>query len=326
MREPVLIVWGILMLITAAIMLYVSRRKMRPMRKYAGWQKIGLMILTFCFSWLLFRYLRESPHFIYVGRLVILGLAILDTWVMYKLRFSKRDAFDPEEDSFWLEFLFTLLHGFIAALMFATAPQITNLVDIREVDVSYAWWDIPLIFIIPYLCVKLLDFASQTPYKEVENRWLYPMEVVVIDQARWQDFIQVNFKIKDGMRKEYKFLTMNEKPWIQVPRKFLLGDAFRLNMQERRKDAKLKVINDIGNEHGGSHRFWWIFRKARVWWNPLTWFRNRRYLNPDYSIEANDVRPYDVIIARRIPVGKGFIPGQAIQVDPDEDATILLNR
>ncbi len=326
MKEPIFVAWGICLLISAVLMLWISRRQMRPLSKYAGWLKIGLMLVTFGISWLLYYFLRDSPHLIWSGRLAILALGALDVWLLYQLRFSKRDRSVYEQDSFLLEYLVVLFHAFIVALMFATAPQITNLVDIRAIDVSIMWWDIPLVFLLPFLFVKLLDFASQTPYKDVENRWIYPMQPAVIDQTRWYDFVQVRFKIKDGMRKEYKFGSLPEKPWIQVPRKYTLGDSFRLTMQERRKESSLAVINDLGDEHGGSHRFWWLFRKAVVWYNPLTWFRRPRYLNPDYSIEAIDIRPYDYIVARRVPAGAGFTVGQTIQEDPDKDVTVLIHR
>lgn len=327
MREPTLIIWALLAFITGLLFMWSVRHSKRQLGKYVAIHKLALILASFGAGFLAFFFLKDSPHQYWASRLSLLFLGLLHTWAMYSQSWVKRDKYDYEKDSFLPEFLFTLLQALIASACFTISPQLFGVVE-RPVDVSLPLWDAPLAFMAPFLVLKIGDYASQIPFRAVENPWVYPIEPVNPENWPMRNLMQVNFQVRRSLVEEYHLFRRAAFPWIEAPKEIPLGDIFRLVMQERRRRPDLLTIQDMGDEYGGDPKFWWLFSIKKKWWDPGTWYRSPRYLNPDQSVTANKVQKNDIIIARRIP-GDGskfsyskYQGGQSA----DPDRTRLIHR
>ena len=246
---------------------------------------------------------------------------------MYKRPWTLRHEFKYEEDAFLVEFLFVLSGGLICGLAFVTSPQAFEVVP-YSVDLSSDYWDIPLVYLLPFLIFKMSDYSSQIPYRLVENPWVFPLEAENPETWPWRDLMQVNFEIKRSLLDEYNIFSWSARPWIESPKEVSLGKIFRLAMQERRQRKDLSSIQDMGDEYDGTPRFCWIFSFKRIWYNPATWFRQPRFVNPDLSLKQNKIRKGDIIVARRIP-GDGTKPSginYENMLHEDDDKTVIVKR
>jgi len=304
------------------------KKRKRKLEKYWMIYKLILIVLAYLSSAIAYYFLKDSPHLIWSSRLVILLFGALNIWVLYRRPWPVRSQFNYEEDAFLPEFLFVLLGGLLFSIAFVAAPQTFGMID-YSIDVSRTIWDGPIIFLLPFLAFKMSDYVSQVPFKLVENPWIFPIEPVNTTGWSMRELMQVNFQIKRSLLDEYNLFSWWAKPWIEVPKEAKVGEIFRLAMQERRKQKELISIQDMGDEYDGAPRFVWIFSFKSFWYNPATWFRNPRYINPSLSVKQNKIEKGDVIIARRIP-GDGTKP---ISYDPgdmmdgqDLDKTIILKR
>ncbi len=327
MKETIFIVWGVLAFILTFLFRWIAKRYKRRPGKIVVLQKLALSFLMFGLGCLLYYFLENTLNFVWITRTSFLIFGILHLWMMYSQTWAERDKFSFKEDSFWPEFLFISLGSVLGAIFFCLGPQVTGLVDYK-VDVSAGVWEIPLIFLFPFLVFKLLDFSTHIPYHFVENRWVYPLEPVNVESWQWRDLMQVNFKLRVSLVEEYKLFGNSAKPWIEVPKNASLGHVFRLAMQERRRRVELTTIQDLGDEYKGSPMFWWLFSIKVIWWNPNTWFREPRFLDPNRSISSNKIKKNDIILVRRIPVDDtsdfeySYQSGQA----SSGDQTVIIRR
>jgi len=328
MSEFVILIWGILTMILGFLLVFLMKKQKRKLEKYWMIYKLVLIVLSFLVSAVAYYFLVDSPHVIWVVRLGILLLGTLNVWILYRRPWPVRNAFKFEEDAFWPEFVFVLLGGLLVSIAFATTPQTLGIID-YSVNVSETFWDGPIVFLLPFLVFKMSDISSQVPFKIVENPWVFPLERINASEWPMRELMQVNFEVKRSLLDEYNLFSWWAKPWIEAPKEVNLGQAFQLAMQERRRKSELVSIQDLGDEYDGPPRFVWIFSFKKVWYNPMTWFRNPRYINPDLSIKQNDIQKGDVIVARRVP-GDGSTPvnrdyGQYTSGD-DNDKTVLIKR
>lgn len=325
MREPVIIIWAILALISGFVFMWLAKAYKRKPGRYMTIHKLVLYLLTLGASFLVYYSLSKSLHLIWVSRLSVFTLAVLHTWALYIQPLSERNKFEYEEDSFWPEFVFTAIQAFAVSIVFVFSPQLFGLVE-YSVDVSATLWDLPLSFLMPFLLLKLSDYASQMPNRLVENPWVFPIEPVVTESWPWRNLLQVNFQVRKSLLDEYKLFGAVANPWIESPKEVPLGDVFRLVIQERRKRADLETIQDLGDEYDGQAKFWWLFSIKQVWWNPYTWFRKPRYLDPNQSIMKNMVRKNDIILLRRISSEgidlSGMVSSKRDGIDPEQTVII----
>lgn len=328
MKETFVLVWGISSMILGFLIVFIMKKQKRKLEKYWMIYKLILVLLTYLLSTAVFYFLVDSPHLVWSSRLVILGLGILNVWAMYKRPWVVRNVHLYAEDSFLPEFVFVLLSSVLIAITFVAAPQTFGFID-YSIDVSRIFFDAPFIFALPFLVLKTADFSSQVPFRNIENPWVFPIEPANPSDWPWRDLIQVNFELKSSLLEEYDLFSWRSKPWIEGPKEVSLGQVFRLAMQERRKRTDLASIQDMGDEYDGSPRFVWIFSFKKFWYNPMSWFRNPRFINADLSISQNKIKKGDVIIARRVP-GDGkkitTIDYQGLVDEDDMDKTVIITK
>lgn len=324
MNEPLIIVWTFSALVFGFLFFRIAGRQKRLLSPYLALYKLGFLLLFFISGLLTFQGLKDSPHLVWVSRLTLLILGSLHLLILYFQSWVKRDKFQYSKDSIFIEWIFTVLMGVLGALAFSFTPKLLKIMG-PETRVSLDLWDAPFVFMLPFLVFKLADLASQIPYRIVEKTWVFPIEPVNTETWAWRNLMQVNFQVTKSLLDEYRIFTWAAHPWIEVPKEAMLGDVFRLVIQERRRRPDFATIQDMGDEYGGNPKFWWLFSIKRVWWNPNSWFRQPRYLNPDASINGNKLRKSDIIMARRIP-SEGIEIQFRQKPDYDPDKTIFISR
>jgi hypothetical protein len=254
------------------------------------------------------RFKNQPEHMDWVIRLVFLTFGCISTWGVFKLDWAVRNRFDAEKDCFEIEFAFISVVSSVSVLLFSVAPTWVNIVPnakLVELLPAEHFWDVGLCGILPFLMIKVGDWASQIPYKDVENRWAYPIEPLNYEFWDWYDLMQINFEISQSLRTEYRLVqkpfnyVMN--PWILAPKAQQVGAIFRVLVQERRKRRDLALIQDVGTEYRGEAPFWMLFRIKRIWYRPSTWSRKVRYVNPNLSVVENEIQQGDVIRVERVP-------------------------
>ena len=335
MGERVLIIWTILAFVLSFLFRFIMKRKKRKTSKYMMYYKIALVLIGFLAGWLTFFFTIQSPHpsivmnvnGVWIIRLVVLALGAGYAWFIYSRSWTVRDLDEYKKDSLFPEILFVLMGGMFLSIAIATAPQVFGVVP-YSMNVSSEIWDLPLVFLVPTVVLKVMDMSGHMPFKEVENPWIFPIEKVNPQLWPWRDLMQVRFELKKSLIDEHNMYTWCAEPVIEAPREVDLGRVFRLCIQERRNRQEYQGIQDMGDEYDGTPKFCWIFYLKRRWWLPQTWFRKERYLNPSLSIEQNDVRGYDIIRAMRIPGDGSAISG--LNYDDmmfgDQDKTIIIKR
>jgi len=240
MKEIFIIIWTVLIFIISFLLLFVAKRKKRKLGRYVAVHKLILILLSYGVGFLLFYFLNKSPHLIWVSRATFFALGILNVWATYAQNWTIRDTLKYEQDSFLPELLFNLLHAFLASLAFVIAPQMLGLVK-YEVDVSSLLWDLPFVFLLPFLIFKLGDMSSQIPFRVVENPWLYPLEPLNAEGWPQRNLMQINFQVKKSLLDEYHLFSWPAPPWVEAPKEIVLGSVFRWTMQERRKRSDLTI-------------------------------------------------------------------------------------
>lgn len=327
MRELVIIIWSVLVLLFGLLLAWSMKRGKRQMGKFVMIYKLLLVLLSFGMSLLVYYFLKDSLHLIWVSRLVILVLGVLNVWAMYSRPWTRRDKYKYQEDAFFPEFTFVVVAGLLSAIAFVSAPQVLQLIPYR-VDVSITLWEAPLIFLLPFLILKLSDLSGQVPFRMVENPWVFPLEPISAEHWPWRDLMQVNFQVRKSLLEEYHLFSWSARPWIEAPKEVNLGSIFQLVIQERRDRRELSTIQDMGDEYDGTAQFCWLFSIKKVWYRPSTWFRNPRFLNPDLSINQNKIRKGDIIVAKRIPGDGNKITGYNYGNvgEEDSDKTVIIKR
>lgn len=327
MRELFIIIWSILALVFGFLLRFTLKQENRKLGKYAMIFKLLLVLLTFIISFLTYWLFNKSIQIIWISRLVIFAFGCLYVYALYSRPWTMRHVYNFKEDAFLPEFFYVIISALIMAISFTTAPQFFGFVA-YSVDVSRSLWDAPLCFLLPFLILKLSDFSSQVPFKEVENPWVFPIERINPSNWPWKNLIQVNFELKKSLEDEYNLFSWTAQPWIEAPKEIALGSIFQLCIQERRARKDLVTIQDMGDEYDGPVQFCWLFMLKRKWYYPPSWFRQPRYLNPDLSITANKLRKGDVIIVKRIPGdgAKSAVPRLDNPIGHDPDKTIIIQR
>lgn len=328
MLNLVIVIWAVLLILSTGILLLLLKQTKRKLSKYDMLFRLAYALLTFLVSTLIYYSLQEDSHALVIATRV--GLCILgaiNVYVVYQQEWSVRSGVSPREDSFWVETMYMLSCAFTASIVFLAAPFSFQLVPYSE-DLSLYLWDAPLVFMLPFFVWKAIDLAGQYPLKEVVRPWLFPIEPVNPKDWQWRNLKQINFELHSSLESEYDLFSWHAKPWIETPQEMGLGLAFRLCIQLRRENGNYSSIQDMGDEYDGDAQFCWLFYRKRQIIQPYTWFATKRYLNPFLSIEENDLKKSDVVVAQRI-MGDGSSHAANLydnHVSDEEEKTVFIQR
>lgn len=228
------------------------------------------------------------------GVFLVLGAAHL-WWTYRKLFWSKRNAIQAENDSFWPELLFTL-----ATFFLMSAGLLGAYGYFAGFDGTANYWPAGILFVVPFLFLKSYDFLNQIPQRDFSRKWEFTDERIGEDNWDWVNEIWVQFEVKESLAGERLKKGRSASFRIYAPRKVPLREIFRLAVREYNRKGPDISVQDLGFERENEGRFWWLFSIKFVWSRPGTWFRKIRYLDPYRSPVKNEIRPNDIVAARRM--------------------------
>jgi Ca2+/Na+ antiporter len=329
MLDPVIIIWVVLLVISAAVLMLLLKHRDRKLSKYDMLFRLGYAALAFglaALAFLLFD--KDSVWLVSISRLCLLFVGVINVVTIYKQAWTKRDRLNAEEDSFWIEMVYILSCAFTASVAFVAAPYAFQLIPYSE-DLSAIFWDIPLVYALPYFIVKVFDITGHMPLKAAPKPWLFPIERVEPSEWNWKAKVQrINFELHDSLETEYDLFSWYAKPYIEAPLDAELGKIFRMCIQIRREKGNYTAIQDMGDEYDGAAQFCWLYYKKPRLLEPESWFKQKRYLNPFASISANGITAKDIIVAQRIH-GDGShyaIDQQDLSTTNDDEKTVFISR
>ena len=114
--------------------------------------------------------------------------------------------------------------------------------------------------------------------------------------------------------------------WIYAAKAFQMGQIFKLAMDQREGKKGLFPIEDLGKEYQGAPKFGWIFYFKKIWYNPVTWFRKDRYINPNDQLQNIEYKNWDIIVARRVPYNSDWSSDGDYPISEvtDDQTTVIL--
>ena len=238
----------------------------------------------------------SNSYLLLQGFMLLLGIGFIP--LLYnKLFWTKRNGFDRSQDSFFPETLYT----FLVALALSAGILLVLFFFVKEVAVTY--WSVGVLFLLPFLFLKAIDFLQQIPLKDYKVKWVFSQRLINENEWNWTNEMWVSFEVKESWHKPG--MSRKARFRILAPRSAPLGEIFRLAVREYNKQGKNIVVQDLGFEPENTGHFWWLFSLRFVWNRPHTWFPNLRYLDPNDSALASALRPGDLVKVRRISTGKG---------------------
>ncbi len=314
MLEPVIIVWVVLLAISAGLMMFLLKQKGRKISKYDMLFRLGYAALAFGLGALNYFLFEEHNNWlILTSRLSLLVLGVVNVMVIYRQAWALRDQLNFKTDSFWLEMLYLFSCAFTGSICYIAAPYVFQMVP-YSVDLSAQLWDIPLVYMLPFFHLKVFDLSGQIPLKALKTPWLFPIEPVdTTDWNRKAKVIRANFELHDSLESEYDLFSWYAKPFIEAPLHIELGKVFRVCIQIRREKGNFSAIQDMGDEYHGAAQFCWLFYKKPQLTDPKSLFGKTKYLNPFLSMAENGIKSTDIVVAQRI-YGEG---SHYAQDDPD---------
>ncbi len=270
--------------------------------KRTGWHALVLAVValaTGAFQWLLYQKLELPVHGVFAaGVAVFLAAGWVHAETLYGLLWARRDKHHWERDSLAKETGFTFgLSSVMALLSIGLLGYLTG-----KWEVAASMWGLVLAFPLPFVLVKAFDALTQVPPREFEKKWFY--ETFPFDPEGWprENMVSVGFVVADSLQHEGKWFRTKARFSIVIPRDQELRFIYRVALRQYHAKNPSVPVQELGYEEG-IPPFWWLFTFPVVWWNPLTWFRSPRYLDPTETIANNHLRNGDFIAAVRMPAG-----------------------
>lgn len=323
-----MLVWAIAAVAAGLGLNFLLKKEERSKDKMMKYHVLGVLVLSYGLSVLWFYLFKDAGHMALTSRLVFLVLGGVNAWVVWKRPWSKRHTWDAEEDSVWPEALFSLLAGLVMAVAYVTAPQSVELVSYAT-DLSAIYWDAPLVFLLPFWAVKVLDLAGQIPFPHTPHPLVFSIEEISTEEWQWVQLQQCTFDLYPSLEKEGQPFARRSQPWVEVPASRTLEEVFKLMVQERRKRNDLSTLQDFGDEYAGKPEFCWIFWLQAPWYYVPGWFEKRRYVDPSSTIQKLNMAERDKIRAMRLP---SYVPtfeppkNTAVSTPADPNATVIIKR
>lgn len=183
MKDPVVIVWGILTIVAVFWLRWCLKRYGRALDPVAQIHILAFALTCSALGCLLPLLVQDELDALWINRLVLLTLGILQVWSLYRQSWVKRDKYESANDSLIPELSFTLVVGLLCAVCFVLSPRALGFFKLGKSVPDTGLWDAPLFFLLPFIVFKLADWASQIPYRTVEAPWFSPLEPINANMA-----------------------------------------------------------------------------------------------------------------------------------------------
>ena len=272
---------GIILLALSAILMgFVSGlKKLFAKNKKKFFLYVIVTMLLFAITALLSneKVLNNIPLNSFIGlQVVFLCLGILHVLAIRK--------FFPDLSEkitmFWTEFLYTLVTVCMGMIAFIFVVQI------YKPDYTYIFSAAIICFLIPYMVVKLYEFAIAVPIP-IYKKWLYPIDEKINDP---KDDELLNPRVISFEFNKSKNSDEISNFRLKAPEKMEFGKLFYFfinDYNERHPENKISYLDNQNNPHE------WIFNTKP------NWMGTQKYIDFTKTIDANNIQENDVIICRR---------------------------
>jgi len=272
---------GLVMLMLGGVMMgFITKlRKLIKKNKKAFFIYTILVILVFGVTGLLANdnVLQNSP----LGNFISFQVLFLIYGSIHIL--VMRKFFDNILDKiteFWPEFFYTLVIGILGLIGFIFTLQY------YKIDYLYIFLASAICFMIPYLTIKLYEFAVSVPVP-VYKKWTYPEQKNIKDpkESELKNPVVISFEFN-------KEIDVDEI------------SNFRLKAPEQMEFGKLFYffINDYNERHPESQishldennvPYQWVF------YSKPNFIGNRKHYDFTKTVDSNNIKENDIIICQR---------------------------
>ncbi len=182
---------------------------------------------------------------------------------------------------FWSEFLYTIVTVLLGLVSFM------YVVGIYKPEYTYIFTAASIVFIIPFMVVKLYEFAISVPVK-IYKKWTYPLNKKISDPKNEElaNPLVISFEFNKG-----KNMDQISNFRLKAPEKMEFGKLFYFfinDYNERHPEEEIQYLDKQNNPFG-----WVFYKKPNL-------FGGQKHIDFTHTVEANNIKEDDVIICRRV--------------------------
>ncbi len=182
--------------------------------------------------------------------------------------------------NFWSEFLYTIVITLLGLITFLMV------VDLYKPDYKYIFAASSIVFIIPFMIVKVYEFAISVPVP-IYKKWFYPIDKKIKDpkDEELTNPLVISFEFNKG-----KNLNELSNFRLKAPEKMEFGKLFYFfinDYNERHPEGEIRFLDEKNNPYG------WIF------YTKPNWLGMQSHIDYTRTVEGNNIKEDDVIICKR---------------------------
>jgi hypothetical protein len=271
----------IIFLIIAIALVSLALSKVKGAKAYRKPTLLYLLITALCFGIAGisgFYVVNESIFYYYIHlQAMILILGILHAILLYSLiKWTDKTKF------LW-EFLYTLAIVFLGIVVFLLTYKHLLRVHVLQYQVLTAvTW-----FFVPFLFARALERFRMIPAR-IFRKWFYPVGQEINDplDSELVSLLVISFVFHKKLN-DPEITTFRAK----APSNMEFGRLFYYfvnDYNDRHREGPIEFLDQENHPHG------WIF------YHKPSWFRKKRYIDPEKIIKVNRIRENSVIICQRI--------------------------
>lgn len=212
------------------------------------------LLITAVGSW---GYFYQFPYFLCALSLLVLGIIHCRILYSHYIPWAKRSMENVYEDSFFSEFIYTFFITLLGGVGFTLLFLYFNKLPTWEISFM------SFIFLLPFLLLKMRDYAYQISFDDYEIKWHYPITDIDLNKMHREEgqytVLKFHFVTDFAINKE-------EIIWVKSPLNETLGVAFKMGITGYNNEAHIsKKANNLGY-HRKDFRIakqWWLFYKKR---------------------------------------------------------------
>lgn len=238
---------------------------------------VAILLMSAVASVSYWSYLKDQQlsHLLFQAYFLILGTVHVN-WLKEYIKWA------GNEQSLWVEFLFTVILGLLGGIGFMTVFSWFS-EDVLAVNMSMS----VILFVVPWLVNQTYLNAISIP-APILKQWFYPVsqEVDEPDEDKLKNLLVISFVIQKQLRDSHK-TNFRAKAPIDMD----LGELFYYfinDYNERHPNDKIEYVDQQGEPFG------WVFYKK-----PLLSIPQKQYVDAEKTIYNNKIKENNVIICNR---------------------------
>ena len=275
-----LIKWYIILFVVALILYSIVEKKVKDARPYRKKNLLYGVIGGLCFGVVTLFGLTGlnnfTVYYFILIQVLLLIIGIIHTYLVYKILPWSSNS------SFWWEFLFKIMIACIGTIFMLFAFTTLKLTDHTYIMLSAITW-----FFIPFFFVKAVNLYIKIPKMNMK-KWYYPINQAIAPPTDAEMAAPVVITFEFQKRISDPEITVFR---AKAPLTMKLGRLFYYfinDYNDRHPNTPIEIAQDENNSYG-----WIYYYKQR-------WYSKMKYLDPEETIENNQVRENSVIVCQRV--------------------------